>query len=118
VQHEPRATSQFDRLGHHGATDGVVSDDPGHGNHEGVVVTVARSVVHNGSFIVEDPFPHEGAKVYRVMVTPKKGRINPSYGTVVTHLSLEDWCDMKGWKLVQHYSGDRWALPSEKTDLF
>ena len=39
-------------------------------------------------------------------------------GSVVTHLSLEDWCLMKGFKLVAVYKGTRPAKPGEKTDLF
>ncbi len=37
--------------------------------------------------------------------------------TVVTHLSLEDWCDMKGYRLGRLISGPEMALPGERTEL-
>lgn len=61
----------------------------------------------------------EGPKFYNVMLHKIGGRWNEFYmGSVVTHLSLEDWCAWKGYKLVQVYAGMRDAKLSEKTNLF
>lgn len=39
-------------------------------------------------------------------------------GHIITYLSVQDWCDMNGWKLVNHYAGtSRPALKSEKNEM-
>lgn len=42
----------------------------------------------------------------------------PCYGHVVTHLSLQDWCQMHGYKIGEVYRGTRPAFENERTDLF
>jgi hypothetical protein len=42
----------------------------------------------------------------------------PFYGHVVSHLSLQDWCQMHGYKIGEVYSGTRQAFENERTDLF
>lgn len=81
-------------------------------------MTVVRSLLMPEASFEIIPSGDNGPMLYRVMVTPVIGRINPSYGSVVTHLSLQDWCQMHGWRLVQQYPGTRLALPGERTDLF
>lgn len=39
-------------------------------------------------------------------------------GTIVTHLSPQDWCELHGYILVEVYHGNRKALPGEQTELF
>ncbi len=64
--------------------------------------------------------PEEGVPyLYRVMLTPLgKGIGAITTGHVVTHLSLEDWCSMNGYRLTHVYPGARRAFPHERTDLF
>ena len=38
-------------------------------------------------------------------------------GKVVTHLSIQDWCQMKGYKLLGSHPGSGIAMPFERTDL-
>lgn len=88
-------------------------------------MTIARSELHQDSSfeIIEEcpptiPSEQNEPRLYRVMLTRTKGRLDPVYGVVVTHLRIQDWCEMKGYRLTNLYPGNRRALPSEKTDLF
>lgn len=88
-------------------------------------MTIARSELHRDSTfeVIEEcpatiPSENNEPRFYRVMLTRAMGRLDPLYGHVVTHLRLQDWCDMKGYRLMNLYPGDRRALPGEKTDLF
>lgn len=54
------------------------------------------------------PFPLPPAKDpvpmrYTVMVCPLHNPRDVLYGYVTTHLSLEDWCSMHKWCLIQCY---------------
>jgi hypothetical protein len=64
----------------------------------------------------------KGAHVIRPYRFPvmllKEGTTVPVIGYVVTHLSLDEWCEMKGYKLMDQYPGHRVAFPDERTDLF
>lgn len=59
-------------------------------------------------------------KFYNVMLWKNKGQGRGQFfiGHVVSHLSIQDWCDMKGYRLDTIYTGTRWAKEHEKTDLF
>jgi hypothetical protein len=87
-------------------------------------MTMARSLATQNpihfdfSKLEEDP-ETPTLKFYNVMLHKIGGRWNEFYiGHVVSHLSIQDWCDMKGMKLVQLHAGTRWAKPHERTDLF
>lgn len=57
--------------------------------------------------------------LYRVMLTPLgKGIGALTTGHVVTHLSIEDWCELNKYRLTHLYPGARLAFPHERTDLF
>lgn len=38
-------------------------------------------------------------------------------GSIVTHLSPEEYCEMHNYQLVERYKGTRPALPHERTEL-
>lgn len=58
-------------------------------------------------------------KFYNVTLHKIGGRWNEFYmGHVVTHLSIQDWCDMKGFRLETCHPGTRWARDHERTNLF
>jgi hypothetical protein len=46
-----------------------------------------------------------------------KGEWELQVGSIVTYLSLEDYCDLHGLQLVEWYRGTRHALPHERTEL-
>lgn len=88
-------------------------------------MTMARSLfsqepIHFDMSLVEPDVP--SLKFYNVMLWKRDGRGQGRgqffIGHVVSHLSIQDWCDMKGYKLDTVYPGTRWAKDGEKTDLF
>jgi len=88
----------------------------------GGIMTMARSLltqdpIHFDMSLVEPEVP--SLKFYNVMLW-KKGQVRGQFyiGHVVSHLSIHDWCDMKGYRLDTIYPGTRWAKTGERTDLF
>ena len=39
------------------------------------------------------------------------------YGFVVTHLNLDEWCQMRGYRIVVIYPGTRTARDGERTTI-
>jgi len=87
-------------------------------------MTLARSPKEVPFFSVStDLFPTAQkplvAMLYPVTLHKVGGKWNEfKLGFVVTHLDLQDWCAMKGYRLVAPHKGSRPALPHERTDLF
>jgi hypothetical protein len=87
-------------------------------------MTLARSLLQPFHFHVSDElFPTAEkplvAMRYPVSLHKIGGEWNDfKIGHVVTHLSLEDWCLMKGYRLVANFQGACPAMPDERTDLF
>jgi hypothetical protein len=89
-------------------------------------MTIARSLLGNGSINI-DGFPGETLppvsaellpKKYNVMLHKVGGKWNDFVlGHVVTYLEIDEWCEMKGYKIVQVYNS-RPAYSHERTDLF
>lgn len=64
--------------------------------------------------VSEDLLP----KRFPVLLAKIGGRWNEFVmGYVVSHLEIQDWCDMHGYKLVELYRGTRPAYSHERTDL-
>jgi hypothetical protein len=58
---------------------------------------------------------------YQVMVRRvdrEKDQFEHLIGSIVTHMALEDYCDLHGLFLYEKYRGTRTALPHERTELF
>ena len=90
-------------------------------------MTIARSLIGKGNFNV-DGLPQVPdlpgfdsellPKRYEVMLAKVGGKWNDfQIGHVVTYLSLDEWCEMKGYRIVENY-GNRPAYSHERTDLF
>lgn len=63
----------------------------------------------------EEGFP----KRYPVMcIQPKAGDWEYLHGYIVTHMNVQDYCDMHGLTLVEVFRGTRGALSGERTELF
>ncbi len=83
------------------------------------MMTVVQSLLTSKTFEIRVVEAEAIAMQYHVMVCKRHNPRDVLYGTVVSHLSLEDWCDLKGMCLIQSYPQcTRVALPSERTDLF
>jgi len=90
-------------------------------------MTIARSLLGKGNFSV-DGFPQipdlPGVnpdllpKHYQVLLHKIGGKWNEFVmGHVVSFLDIEDWCQMKGYRLVDLWH-TRPAYSHERTDLF
>jgi hypothetical protein len=56
---------------------------------------------------------------YPVRLLKKGGhKLDQFYGAVVSHLALQDWCDLHGYEVLEVYAGTRPAFENERTDLF
>ena len=86
-------------------------------------MTLARSSTHLPLHLdFSDLEPKQETPIvprfYPVMLHKVNGVWNEFYlGSVVTHLPLLDWCQMKGYKLVRQFIGSRDARPEERTNL-
>lgn len=90
-------------------------------------MTMGRSIItqepihFDFSALEQDP-ELPSLKFYNVMLYKREGKGQGRgqffIGHVVSHLSIQDWCDMHGYKLDTVYLGTRWAQPGERTDLF
>jgi hypothetical protein len=90
-------------------------------------MTLARSILQPFHFQVNDELFPEVSKPEKPLVLMSYPvtlhKIGGSWnefkiGHVVTYLDLDDWCLMKGFRLVGTHKGTRRAAPTERTDLF
>jgi hypothetical protein len=91
-------------------------------------MTIARSLLNSGNSFNVDGLPQvPDLPGFNVELLPKKfnvllhkigGKWNEfAMGSVVTFLEIDEWCELKGYKLVELYRGTRPAYPHERTDL-
>lgn len=86
-------------------------------------MTIAKSLLNRGSEFyvdgfpqIEEPEPTASPRKYPVMLQ-RKSDGEFFMGHVVTFMDLLDWCDMKGYELIDLYAGTRVAYSHERTDL-
>lgn len=67
----------------------------------------------NGETIAPEIVPMRHPVLLRKL--DSQGRYH--YGVVVTHLNLDEWCQMRGYRIVAIYSDPRPARKDERTTI-